>query len=155
MVRKASRSDVRARGGADDAARSDPASCPAVVQGAGEVRTAEDVQRARLRARAFARQHRCDDERAARFELAVHEICANAVVHGGGGYCGMWRDAGELVCEVVDAGPGISGPPPTSAPPQVSSAGGSGLWLIRQMCEQLEIDSRPGWTRVRLHVALV
>lgn len=153
MERKASRSDAESLRSTDAMGGSGPASWAALVEAAGEVQTPEDVQRARRRARALTRRYGCDDERAARFELAVHEVCANAVLHGRGGYYGMWRAADELACEVIDAGPGISASP-SSAPPQVSSAAGSGLWLIRQMCERVEIESRPGWTRVRLHLAL-
>src|SRR5262249_35716688 len=37
--------------------------------------------------------------------LAIHEIAANSIRHGGGrGSLRLWRDAGEVVCEVSDAG---------------------------------------------------
>jgi anti-sigma regulatory factor (Ser/Thr protein kinase) len=81
-------------------------------------------------------------------------VCVNAVEHAAGGYYGMWCDADELVCEVVDAGRGMSEPYPGSGPSKVSSQGGYGLGVTRRMCEHVEIKSRPGWTSVRLHVAL-
>lgn len=46
--------------------------------------TAESVERARVRAREMACRRGCDEERAGRFDLAVHEICGNAVKHAGG-----------------------------------------------------------------------
>lgn len=154
MPGKASRSDVEWLQRPDGTWGSIGASWPAIVQAAGELQTSDSVQQARMRARDVARRYGCDDERAHRFELAVHEVCANAVAHAGGGYYGVWCKPDELVCEVVDAGPGMSEPVRGRGPPEVSSEGGYGLWLTRQMCERVEIGSRPGWTTVRLYVAL-
>lgn len=48
------------------------------------------MQRARMAARDLARRSGCDDEVAGRFELAVYEVCVNAVEHAAGGYYVMW-----------------------------------------------------------------
>lgn len=124
---------------------------PAVVLAAAEVQTPQDVHRARWRARSVARRCGADDEHAGLFELVVHEVCANAVEHADGGYFGLWFDAGQLVCEVVDGGPGIGEADPGSTQPEVSSAGGDGLWLVRHVCDEVRIRSRPGSTSVRIY----
>jgi anti-sigma regulatory factor (Ser/Thr protein kinase) len=47
------------------------------------------------------------DDRAAEVTLAVHKLAANAVRHGGGaGRARMRVVAGQLQCQVSDAGPG-------------------------------------------------
>ncbi len=81
--------------------------------------------------------------------LVAHELCSNAVRHGGGsGRLRLWRAGEFLYCQVCDSGPGLADPeragtvrPPPSVP------GGRGLWIARQLAD-LHIASGPDGTRI-------
>ena len=89
--------------------------------------------------------------RAHDLELAVSEVAANSVRHGGGsGRLVVWTEPEALVCEVRDAGwiedPLVGRVAPTPDPDR-----GRGLWIANQMCDLIQIRSSPGGTAVRLH----
>ena len=89
------------------------------------------------------------------FTLAVTEVVTNAVRHGGDrGHLSVWRDGDDLFVEVADRGHGI--PAPRRAPngPRPGQVGGWGLWLTRQICSSVTIDSGPTGTRVRMRYTL-
>jgi anti-sigma regulatory factor (Ser/Thr protein kinase) len=104
--------------------------------------------------------------------LAVHELAANAIAHGAGhGRLRMWDQAGTLSCEVVDGGPadsdahasppGHAASPPGHASPDGHAAAepwpsrqGHGLWLVRQVADQLNLRSGPHGTRAVITFAL-
>jgi anti-sigma regulatory factor (Ser/Thr protein kinase) len=89
------------------------------------------------------------------FVVAVNEITTNAVRHGGGtGHLRLWRADGRLFCQVVDRGPGV--PPGRSGHqrPAPDTLGGRGLWLARQGCQTLTIDSGTEGTAVTLILPL-
>jgi anti-sigma regulatory factor (Ser/Thr protein kinase) len=89
------------------------------------------------------------------FTLAVTEVVTNAVRHGGDrGHLSMWRDADDLVVEVADRGNGIPAPRRAPTGPRPGQVGGWGLWLTRQICSSVTIDSGPTGTRVRLRYPL-
>ena len=91
-------------------------------------------------------------ERVAGAVLAAHEVTMNALTHGqGNGAVRIWRADGELVYEVEDHGPGLPDPDAGSRPPDAHRERGRGLWITRQLCDRVEIESAPGGTRVRLH----
>ena len=87
-------------------------------------------------------------ERADEVMLAVHELAANAVRHGGGAGR-AWLDvtAGYLSCQVSDSGPG------SPAGRARSDGGGSarpwpfraghGLWLVRNVADHLSVEAGP------------
>jgi anti-sigma regulatory factor (Ser/Thr protein kinase) len=90
------------------------------------------------------------------FVLAVNEIITNAVRHTDGrGRVRLWTAGTLLSCEVTDSGGGI--PPdwvePTP-PPATLVPGGRGIWIARQLCDELTLDTGPGGTVVRLSIAL-
>ncbi len=86
--------------------------------------------------------------------LIAHELCSNAVRHGGGsGRIRIWSDAGNIYCQVIDEGPGLSDPDDagrTLPPPTLP--GGRGLWIARTMSE-VHIDAGPAGTTVTAVVA--
>ncbi len=100
--------------------------------------------------------------------LAVHELAANAIAHGGGrGRLRMWDLAGTLSCEVVDDGPANAAPGRSEAPdPWPAALGrseapdpwladdGHGLWLVRQVADHLDLRSGPRGTRAVVTFAL-
>jgi anti-sigma regulatory factor (Ser/Thr protein kinase) len=97
--------------------------------------------------------------------LAVHELAANAVSHGGGaGRLRVWNLAGALYCQVDDGdvptssrqGAGHDGiavikPNGSSGQASVNSLPcehGHGLWVVQQVADQMQSLSGPGGTSV-------
>jgi anti-sigma regulatory factor (Ser/Thr protein kinase) len=93
-------------------------------------------------------------QRADDLVLAVHEVGANSVVHGGGrGVLLIWREADWLVCEVRDAGR-IDWPLAGRERPDPLRGSGSGLWLANQLCDLVQIRTFPDGNAVRLHMQI-
>ncbi|MDE3086925.1 MAG: sensor histidine kinase [Acidobacteriota bacterium] len=90
--------------------------------------------------------------RAGDLVLAVHEVAANSVRHGGGsGTLRYWRAGASAVVEVRDAGrfeKPLAGR--EMAPP--GDEKGRGLWLAQQLCDLVQLRSSPQGSAVRLHV---
>jgi anti-sigma regulatory factor (Ser/Thr protein kinase) len=82
--------------------------------------------------------------------IVASELATNAIRHGGGsGRLRLWRTDGRLCCEVSDEGPGIADPEAGSKRPELTQIGGRGLWITRQLCEQLTlVNTAPGTTAV-------
>ncbi len=84
--------------------------------------------------------------------VAVNELVANTIRHGGGrGSLRVWTSGDELLCEVADRGH-IRDPLAGRRRPEKDQLGGRGLWLANQLCDLVEIRTRPGATVVRVHV---
>jgi len=92
--------------------------------------------------------------------LAVHELAANSVRHGGGaGRLRVWKLAGSFQCQVDDgdllrtaepgAGPtglsSSSGRRPVNSLPCVP---GHGLWVVQQVADQVQSLSGPRGTSI-------
>jgi anti-sigma regulatory factor (Ser/Thr protein kinase) len=112
----------------------------------------------RAAVQAHADQAGLSEDRAGEVVLAVHELAANAIAHGAGhGRLRMWDLAGALSCEVVDGGP-AGGPAETSGPWTVTdpwpAEDGHGLWLVRQVADQMDLRSGPRGTRAVVTFAL-
>ncbi len=76
------------------------------------------------------------------FVVAVNEVTTNAVRHGGGeGRVHLWRDDQCLHCRVVDRGPGMPPGRYGEVRPAPDRLGGRGLWLARQGCETLTVET--------------
>jgi len=77
------------------------------------------------------------DDLAEEMVLVAHELATNAVRHGGGGgRLRLWITDGQLWCEVSDGGPGLSDPAGAGTTlPALSTPGGRGLWIARQMAD--------------------
>ena len=85
------------------------------------------------------------ENRAGDVILAVHELAANAIRHGAGaGRLRIWNMPGALRCQVDDGD--------LVAPGAVNAAGqsvvnswpdlpGHGLWVVRQLADQMQILS--------------
>ena len=91
--------------------------------------------------------------------LAVHELAANAVEHGGGtGRLRMSATNRELVCKVSDPGPAGSGLPCDTSGSQRPGAiarvspwpyePGHGLWLVHQIADHISVNSGPAGSQV-------
>ncbi|MCU1354374.1 MAG: putative signal transduction histidine kinase [Acidimicrobiales bacterium] len=85
--------------------------------------------------------------------LAVNELVANVVDHGGGhGSLSVWREQGSVVCEVAGGG-SICDPLAGRRRPVPAQSRGRGLWLVHQLCDLVELRTAPSGTRVRVRIA--
>jgi anti-sigma regulatory factor (Ser/Thr protein kinase) len=94
-----------------------------------------------------------DAARTSDLVLAVNEVAANSIRHGGGG--GALRtwvttDRG-VVCEVRDRGH-IDDPLAGRREREPGAVGGRGLWIANQLCDLVELRSSPAGSIVRLHL---
>lgn len=108
--------------------------------------------RALVQARARAAglsQERIDD-----LMLAVSEVAANTLRHTQGpGSLSIWHDDAEIVCEIHDQGV-ITDLTVGREPPPPGAVAGHGLWLVRQVCDQVELNSDANGTTIRMHMSL-
>ena len=89
-------------------------------------------------------------DRADDLVLAVHEVSANSVDHGGGGgKLRVWQEPDRLVCEVRDRGR-IDDALVGRRTPSAEQGRGRGLWLANQLCDLVQIRSLPDGTAVRV-----
>lgn len=88
--------------------------------------------------------------------LAVNELVTNGARHGSHPVSvSIWRDDNELVCEVEDAGLGLPDPLIGCSPPPPTSVSGRGLWIVRQICDSLDVLPSPmGGVALRARLAL-
>ena len=56
-----------------------------------------------------------------------------------------------VLCEVFDPGTGAEAPF-SHLPPSPDSENGHGLWITQQLCDLVEIRTRPSGTTVRLYL---
>ena len=86
--------------------------------------------------------------------LAVQEIAANSVRHGGGeGRFRLWREGRSLVVEISDRGV-IDNPLVGRERPGSSSTHGRGLWIANQVCDLVQIRTYPTGSVIRLYISL-
>ncbi|GGY17246.1 ATP-binding protein [Streptomyces minutiscleroticus] len=118
--------------------------------------TAPVLSRLRARVRAWAADARLPTERCEEFVLAVDEVAANAVLHGGGhGVLTMHEHCSALHCRISDQGPGFAGR--TAAPATCAATtaeSGRGLWMVQQLTDHLDITTNTQGTTVTIAVAL-
>jgi anti-sigma regulatory factor (Ser/Thr protein kinase) len=92
------------------------------------------------------------DSRAGDLVLAVSEAAANTLRHtDGSGTLSIWDGESEIICEIRDQGI-ISDPRVGCSRPAPDAPGGHGLWLIRQVCDEVELHSWMGGTTLRMHM---
>jgi len=86
------------------------------------------------------------------FVVAINELLTNAVRHGGGlGRVALWRQGGDLVCEVSDSGAGLAEPRPLAhVRPAADQPGGWGLWLAQELTDSFQLTTGMGGTTVRV-----
>lgn len=84
--------------------------------------------------------------------LAVTEVAANSLRHGGGkGTVRVWTTPAAVVCEVRDRG-WIRQPLVGRARPALDQENGRGLWMVNQLCDLVQLRSSPAGTVVRMHM---
>jgi anti-sigma regulatory factor (Ser/Thr protein kinase) len=113
-----------------------------------------DLAELRRFVRAHAELAALDDDRIADLLIAATEAAANTLLHGGEpGILRIWRQAGDLVCEIADAGC-IEDPLVGRRVPDARAEGGRGLWLINQLCDLVQLRPAVDGLTVRLHMHL-
>ncbi len=92
-------------------------------------------------------------ERVAHLTVAVSELAANAIEHGGGtGELALWVEADHLVCQLTDSGylsEPLAGRIPVAAD---APTGGRGLLLVNQLCDLVRVHTTPTGTTTRIHL---
>ncbi|HEX5594652.1 MAG TPA: ATP-binding protein [Micromonosporaceae bacterium] len=90
------------------------------------------------------------------FVLAVNELITNAVRHGGGrGRLRLWCRGRTVLCEVSDHGRGMdTGQLGDRECPAPESVGGRGLWLARQLSDNLLVSTGAAGTTVRISTTI-
>jgi anti-sigma regulatory factor (Ser/Thr protein kinase) len=101
-----------------------------------------------------AREAGLAEGRASDLVLAVSEVAANTLRHTrSSGALAIWHDANEVVCEIRDTGV-ITDPEAGLRKPPANASGGHGLWIVRQVCDLVELTSDANGTTVRMHMAI-
>jgi anti-sigma regulatory factor (Ser/Thr protein kinase) len=101
-----------------------------------------------------AREAGLAEGRANDLVLAVSEVAANTLRHTrSSGTLAIWHDEEEVVCEIRDEGR-ITDPHVGRIKPSLDASGGHGLWIVRQVCDLVELTSDANGTMVRMHMAL-
>ncbi len=103
----------------------------------------------------FAAAGGLGEDRVRDLKLAVAELAANSIRHGGGhGTASLWRTREAVMCEFSDDGV-ITDPLVGLIRPAPTRIGGRGLWFVRHLCDLVQIRSSPGeGTRVRVSMDL-
>lgn len=113
-----------------------------------------DLSQVRALVLEHAREAGLAEGRANDLVLAVSEVAANTLRHTQSwGTLAIWHNADEIVCEVHDDGR-ITDPHVGRYKPAPGASGGHGLWLVRQVCDLVELTSDANGTTVRMHMAL-
>jgi anti-sigma regulatory factor (Ser/Thr protein kinase) len=113
-----------------------------------------DLSQVRALVWQHARQAGLTEGRANDLVLAVSEVAANTLRHTRSpGTLAIWHDEDEVVCEIRDEGT-ITDPLVGRRKPPPGASGGHGLWLVRQVCDLVELISDASGTTIRMHMAL-
>ena len=120
---------------------------------------AETLQELRNAVLAEATAAGMPGDRATEVMLAMHELAANAVRHGGGaGRARMRVVAGELHCQVSDPGTGRADGDArrgsADAAPPWPFQPGHGLWLVQNAADHVSVADGLGGSRVTMVFAL-
>ncbi len=94
------------------------------------------------------------EARAIDLVLAVSEVAANTVRHAKSpGNLQIWYDTKEIICQIHDDGI-ITDPLAGRRQPSLDARGGHGLWIVNEVCDQVEILSDETGTTIRMHMDL-
>lgn len=86
--------------------------------------------------------------------LAVNELAANSIRHGGGsGVLKIWREREYVICEVSDRGR-IDKPLAGRERPTGDQEGGFGLWLVNQLSDLVQLRTFDIGSVARVHFRL-
>jgi anti-sigma regulatory factor (Ser/Thr protein kinase) len=93
------------------------------------------------------------ERRAMDVELAVSELAANSIRHGGGaGVLAVWDDGAHVIVEVRDRGV-LTDPLAGRRPVAPDVPGGRGLLLVNRLADLVRVHTGAGGTTVRAYFA--
>ncbi|RFU21648.1 anti-sigma factor RsbA family regulatory protein [Geodermatophilus marinus] len=81
---------------------------------------------------------------------AVHELVVNALRVAAFAEVSCWTEAGTLVVQVADAGPGLPDETLGYVPPADEPRSSRGMWLAWSLADDAALDSGPAGTTIRL-----
>jgi anti-sigma regulatory factor (Ser/Thr protein kinase) len=141
--------------GPDQAAPSLPSQpLPSAVDAAVFHTYRTDLSKVRALVMQQARAAGLTEGRANDLVLAVSEVAANTLRHtDSSGTLVIWHDPSEIVCEIHDEGK-ITDPNAGQRRPAADATGGHGLWLVRQVCDLVELRSDATGTTIRMHMKI-
>jgi anti-sigma regulatory factor (Ser/Thr protein kinase) len=141
--------------GPDQAAPSLPSQpLPSTVDAAVFHTYRTDLSKVRALVMQQARGAGLTEGRANDLVLAVSEVAANTLRHtDSSGTLVIWHDPSEIVCEIHDEGK-ITDPTAGQRRPAADATGGHGLWLVRQVCDLVELRSDATGTTIRMHMKI-
>jgi len=85
--------------------------------------------------------------------LAVSELAANTLAHTGGpGTLLVWATDEDIICQVHDSGQLPDERPGRSRPAPDELGGGRGLWVVRQLCDRVDIWTGKNGTTIRTYM---
>ena len=102
-----------------------------------------------------ARMRGLGESRVLDLMIAVGELGGNTLRHtSGAGTLALWATDDEIICQIQDGG-WIKDPlAGKTCPDPGALGGGRGLWIVHQLCDQVEMRSGPSGTTFRLHLRL-
>jgi anti-sigma regulatory factor (Ser/Thr protein kinase) len=133
------------------------------VAGGGQPRNAtsfpvalSELARLRDEVQRHARECGLPEQRVGDLVLIANELTSNVVRHGGGtGRLALWCSDTAVYCEVSDRGTGIAEPERAGRQRTSTEAfTGRGLWMIRQLGDEVHIESGPDGTTIRVALDL-
>ncbi|MFI7636021.1 ATP-binding protein [Nonomuraea sp. NPDC049400] len=111
----------------------------------------EDLVTLRAAVRAFGAGAGLTDRRLTDLVIAASEAAATVLEHGGHGSLIAWSDPGGVSLEVVDATGALTMAYLTVDPdPDQLTERGIAFWLMRQFCDEINLDDSGGITRLHL-----
>ena len=109
-----------------------------------------DLGRVRRIVEQFAADAGVAERRIGDLALAVNEVAANSLDHGGGsGVLRAWQEPDALVFEVTDRGL-LTDPLVGRVTPRPAQLRGRGLWLVNHLCDLVQIRTAPTGTVIRV-----
>jgi anti-sigma regulatory factor (Ser/Thr protein kinase) len=83
--------------------------------------------------------------------LAIDELAANSIRHGGGtGIVCAWTEAGHVICQVSDSGY-LRNPLAGRIPAPALQIGGRGLLMVNHMADLVRVHATPQGTTIRVY----
>jgi anti-sigma regulatory factor (Ser/Thr protein kinase) len=115
----------------------------------------DDLAVARGFAASWGRRAELSPDRVDDLVLVVGELTANTLAHTDGpGVLRLWVSGGAVICQVDDEGQITDPQAGKRRPDPAAGGGGRGLWLVRQLCDRVEISTGPAGTSVRARMLL-
>jgi anti-sigma regulatory factor (Ser/Thr protein kinase) len=113
-----------------------------------------DLAAVRELVRRCAEEADLSEKRVIDLVIAVSEVAANTVQHArSAGTIDIWRNADEFICQITDEGV-MADPLAGSSAPRLDAASGFGLWMVKQVCDKVDVHSDQSGTTICMHMNL-